>query len=206
VVPLGSLLGEPGHEAMTEWRDADLVYSFGRAPAGAVTLRNFPRDLRRMLGSTAAHTPHFDLDLAATDILRCRELGVPRYNDLRRALHMKPLRSIDEITPCADWQDRIRYVYGDDVERIDLLVGLCADARPEEFAFSDTAFRVFLLMAPRRMLSDRFYTADYREDVYTRAGINWVESNSMATVIRRHFRELESRLARDANAFAPWTA
>ena len=38
---------------------------------------------------------------------------------------------------------------------------------PEGFAFSDTAFRVFVLMAPGRLKSDRFFTYDYRPEVYT---------------------------------------
>ena len=38
------------------------------------------------------------MDLAATDILRIRELGVPRYNEFRRLLHLKPRRVFDELT------------------------------------------------------------------------------------------------------------
>ncbi len=35
-----------------------------------------------------------------------------------------------------------------------------AEDFPEGFAFSDTAFRIFILMASRRLNSDRFFT-DY---------------------------------------------
>jgi hypothetical protein len=72
------------------------------------------------------------------------------------------------------------------------------------FGFSDTAFRIFILMASRRLESDRFFTHDYRPEVYTKEGIDWVERNSMRTLLLRHFPELESTLHGVANPFAPW--
>jgi hypothetical protein len=97
----------------------------------------------------------------------------------------------------------LQRVYGD-VERVDLMVGLYAEPKPEGFGFSDTAFRVFILMASRRLEADRFFTDDYRPDIYTKAGIDWVESNSMRTVLLRHFPELAPSLAGVGNPFAPW--
>ena len=38
------------------------------------------------------------MDLAATDILRIRELGVPRYNEFRRLLHLKPAGDFEDLT------------------------------------------------------------------------------------------------------------
>ena len=67
------------------------------------------------------------------------------------------------------------------------MVGLYAEPKPKGFGFSDTAFRVFILMASRRLEADRFFTDDYRPEVYTQTGIDWVESNDMRTVLLRHF-------------------
>ena len=66
------------------------------------------------------------------------------------------------------------------------MVGMYAEPKPKGFGFSDTAFRVFVLMASRRLKSDRFFTRDYRPEVYTKAGIDWVESNTMHSVLLRH--------------------
>jgi hypothetical protein len=41
-------------------------------------------------------------------------------------------------------------------------VGMYAEPLPPGFGFSDTAFRVFILMASRRLKSDRFFTSDFR--------------------------------------------
>ena len=59
------------------------------------------------------------------------------------------------------------------------MVGLMAEPLPEGMGFSDTAFRIFLLMASRRLKSDRFLSQDYRPEIYTKQGIDWVEANSM---------------------------
>ncbi len=88
-------------------------------------------------------------------------------------------------------------------EDVDLLVGLYAERKPEGFAISDTAFRVFILMASRRLKSDRFFTYDYRPGVYTQEGLDWIDSNTLASVILRHHPDLGGVVRLD-NAFKPW--
>ena len=119
------------------------------------------------------------MDLAAIDILRSRERGVPRYAKFRELFHMKPLTSFEQITPNKQWQEEIREVYDGDLDAVDLQVGLLAEQAPKGFGFSDTAFRVFILMASRRLKSDRFFTTDYRPEVYTQVGLDWVADNDI---------------------------
>jgi hypothetical protein len=84
------------------------------------------------------------------------------------------------------------------------MVGLYAERLPEGFAFSDTAFRVFILMATRRLKSDRFFTYDYRPAVYTKEGMEWIENNTMKSVLLRHYPNLHHALSGVDNAFKPW--
>ncbi len=42
---------------------------------------------------------------------------------------------------------------------------------PPGFGFSDTAFRIFILMASRRLKSDRCFTNDHSPETYTPQGI-----------------------------------
>ncbi len=178
---------------------ADALYSFGIANPGAITLHNYPRFLQHL------ERPDGELiDLAATDIVRTRERGVPRYNEFRRLFHLKPVESFEGLTDNPEWAAEIRRVYNGDIERVDLMVGLYAEPCPKGFGFSDTAFRVFILMASRRLEADRFFTDDYRPEVYTAAGIDWVETNTMRSVLLRHFPQLEPSLRGVANPFAPW--
>ena len=73
------------------------------------------------------------------------------------------------------------------------MIGMYAEPKPKGFGFSDTAFRVFILMASRRIESDRFFTTDYRPEVYTQAGFDWVEANTMRDVLLRHFPDPRPR-------------
>jgi len=79
-----------------------------------------------------------------------------------------------------------------------------AESLPEGMGFSDTAFRVFILMASRRLKSDRFLSADYGPKRYTQEGIDWVENNSMLDILKRHMPELKPALNGVTNAFHPW--
>ncbi|MER7492628.1 peroxidase family protein [Streptomyces pharetrae] len=190
----------PGALKVLETTDtADLLYSFGTLHPGLVTLHNFPRFLQEF------ERPDGHLqDLAATDILRSRELGVPRYNDFRRLLRLKPAASFADLTGDPEWAEQIERVYDGDIEKVDLMVGLYAEKLPAGFAFSDTAFRIFILMASRRLNSDRFFTDYYTPQVYSRAGMAWIDDNSMITVLLRHHPELRPALAGLTNAFVPW--
>ena len=125
-------------------------------------------------------------------------------HQFRRLLGKDPVKSIDELTDNPVWRQQIRSVYGNDLEKVDLMTGLFAEPLPEGFGFSETAFRIFVLMASRRLKSDRFFTRDYRPEVYTKAGIDWVEDNTMRTLLLRHFPELEPALEGVENPFAPW--
>jgi len=177
----------------------DALYTFGTSHPGAISLHNYPRSLQHF------NRPDGELlDLASIDIVRTRERGVPRYNEFRRLFHLVAPKSFLELTGGdAKLAGELERVYGD-VERVDLMIGMYAEPKPRGFGFSDTAFRVFVLMASRRIEADRFFTDDYRPEVYTQAGIDWVESNSFRTVLLRHFPELGPTLDGVANPFAPW--
>jgi Animal haem peroxidase len=174
------------------------LYSLGVAHPGAIELHNYPRflqELHRPTGET--------IDLAATDVLRVRERGVPRYTEFRRLLGLRPPRSFEEMTENATWAQELRRVYGDP-DRVDTMVGLYAERKPKGFGFSDTAFRVFILMASRRLKSDRFFTRDFNASVYTQAGLDWIDENSFVTVLLRHYPSLEPALRGVENGFGPW--
>jgi hypothetical protein len=177
----------------------DLFYSFGTCHPGAVTLHNYPRHLQNLTRDSGEH-----LDLAAVDILRDRERGVPRYNQFRRLLHKDPVKSFDELSDNPAWRKQLREVYNNDLEKVDLMTGLYAEPLPPGFGFSETAFRIFILMASRRLKSDRFFTDDFRPEVYTEFGIDYVRKNSMLTVVKRHYPQLGRSLEGVKNAFAPW--
>lgn len=179
---------------------SNCIYSLGVAHPGAVTLHNSPNFMRRF-DRTDGHV----IDMISTDIIRSRERGVPRYNEFRRQLRLNPATSFDEISGGdRDTALKMSEIYGGDIEKVDAMVGMFGEKLPEKFGFSDTAFRIFVLMATRRLKSDRFFTVDFTPRVYTPEGIAWIADNDMCSVLIRHYPELEPVLRGHSNAFAPW--
>jgi hypothetical protein len=191
--------GKYTRDFMHSMQMGDLWYSMGQASAGAICLHNYPNALRKLERLDGQIT-----DLATLDIVRDRERGIPRYNDFREMLRMPRRKSIDEITPNKTWAKEINEIYGGDVDLVDTQIGMQAEQPPKGFGFSDTAFRIFIVMASRRLKSDRFFTEDFRPEVYTKVGFDWVNNNGMKDVLMRHYPELEPAMEGVERVFAPW--
>ena len=198
---LPELLGRRGVEFLGKYELADLFYSLGIHNPGAVRLHNHPKFLQDLVQDNGER-----FDIGTLDILRDRERGVPRYNRFRRLLNKAPVKSFEELTDVPQWAEEMKRVYNNDIELVDNMVGMLAEPLPEGMGFSDTAFRIFLLMASRRLKSDRFLSKDYRPEIYTKQGIDWVEENTMKSIILRHFPSVAFAMEGipDDNAFKPW--
>jgi hypothetical protein len=179
----------------TEWEDLEVDVYLAQSPctttrAGSRTsrdlmvyLRTSQRPMCYAVGSSACP--------ATTSFVDCST--------------SKPIDSFEKLTDRPEWVQELRRVYNDDVEQLDQMIGMYAENPPQGFAFSDTAFRIFVLMASRRLNSDRFLTTDYNEHTYTKVGIEWVNDTDMSTVLLRHYPNLVPALRGVTNAFWPWT-
>ncbi|KAF7329279.1 hypothetical protein MKEN_00188800 [Mycena kentingensis (nom. inval.)] len=175
---------------------ADVVYTFGA---------DYPGALKRC--SRCMHEPGapFTLDMGAVDIMRDRERGVPRYNEFRRLFSLIPAKRMEDISDDPAAVKALRSVYGNDVEAVDLLTGCLAESpRATGFAFSNTAFQVFILAASRRLMTDRFFTTDFTADVYTQEGLDWIAASDFRAVIGRTIPALNKTVYGVDNAFKPW--
>ena len=182
----------------------DIVYSLATSHPGALVLHNFPNSLRKL---PVKPEKGIFSDLAAIDIVRDRERGIPRYCAFRRMMGMKAPTSFAALTGNPQWQAELAAIYGS-VEEVDLLVGTLAESNggtPTGFGFSDTVFRIFIVMASRRLKSDRFYTRDFTPETYTPAGFAWVADNDLRSVFERHCPALAPHFGETRNLFFPWT-
>jgi len=202
----GAVLGERGFldiqgaatdAQMRAFGLTNALYSFGLAHPGAITLHNNPRSLERFQRDGEL------IDLSVVDVVRTRRRGVPRYNDFREGLHKPRIKRWQDLCQNQESVRRMREIYKT-VDDVDTVVGLFAETPPAGFGFSDTAFRIFILMASRRLQSDRYLTVDFRPELYTPFGMDWVAQNGMTSLILRHCPELAGVVPRDASAFAPW--
>src|SRR5438876_10039193 len=68
----------------------------GRQPLGELTLQNHPQLLQN-LKMNRLQSPTQQIDVAALDLIRDRERGVPRFNEFRRQYGLKSLTSFDDF-------------------------------------------------------------------------------------------------------------
>ncbi len=201
-------LFEKSADASLQW-----LYGFGTSHPGGLLLHNHPTFMQRIvaernLGVSSDPQNSVRMDLGAMDVLRDRERMVPRYNAFRRALRLKPIEKFEDLTDDAEDVRLLKEIYGsrpEDVEKLDLQVGTLAEKdRYNGFAFGNTPFYIFALMASRRLMADPFFTEYYKPSVYTKFGIQWVQKQTMVDVITRHFPELKPHFKGVINAFKPW--
>lgn len=206
---------EKSYPIMASHNLKDLFYSFGTQLPGQLVLNNFPKFMQTL--EIPGRPP---MDLGMVDIIRDRERGVPRYNQFRRAISLHPIKTYRDFFPAGKPLDakqqeilaKFYKVYGkdskgnDNVEQIDLLVGTLAEqVRPEKFGFGETMFHIFILMASRRLMADRFFTDDYKPAFYTQTGMDWIDQKGrFAQVISRHMPELAPYMGQLETAFEPW--
>lgn len=185
----------------------DVLFTFGVEKSGQLVLHNYPTTLMNL--KLPKHQKSGRLvDLATIDILRDRERGVPRYNQFRRWLNLTTPDTFEKLTNDSVTAAELRQAYNNNIEDVDLLIGSLAEARPVGFGFGDTPFQLFLCMANRRLKTDRFLTIDYKEEYYTKEGLDWVESSTMKSVLLRNFPEvkgLDKAMKNITNAFYVWS-
>ncbi|KAE8669576.1 Alpha-dioxygenase 1 [Hibiscus syriacus] len=129
--------------------------SMGHQACGGLELWNYPAWLRDLVPHDVDGKERRNhVDLAALEIYRDRERKVARYNQFRRALLLIPISKWEDLTDDKEVIEVLKEVYGDDVEQLDIMVGLMAEKKIKGFAISETAFIVFLLMASRRLEAD----------------------------------------------------
>jgi len=110
-------------DAMRSRGLADWGLSLGRQELGLLTLHNVPQFMQNIT-LPRLDTATKQIDLAALDILRDREHGVPRFNEFRRQYGLRQLTSFDDFADkglAADsaehkqqmeWIGQLREVYG----------------------------------------------------------------------------------------------
>jgi hypothetical protein len=173
---------------------SDWMLSFGTSHPGGLLLNNYPTFMQNFVAERNTGTAHTDstrMDMGAIDILRDRERGVPRYNNFRRALGLPAAEKFEDLTEDATEIANLKDVYNNDIEKVDLLVGSLAEKdRYPGYAFGNTPFWIFAIMASRRLMADPFFSDYYTPEVYTTKGIKYVNGRSMAQVLVSHYPEL----------------
>ncbi|TYI66029.1 hypothetical protein E1A91_D09G196700v1 [Gossypium mustelinum] len=207
-VPKTEMTGKEGERRMSKIGMEQMLVSMGHQASGAVTLWNYLSWMRNLIPHDINGEEVPDpVDMAALEIYRDRERGVARYNEFRRNLLMIPISKWEDLTDDCEVIEALIEVYGEDVEKLDLLVGLQAEKKIKRFAISETAFFIFLLIASRRLEADRFFTTNFNPKTYTEKGLERVnKTEPLKDVIDRHFPDMTAKWMRCSSAFSVWSA
>ncbi len=129
--------------------------------------------------------------------------------------NLPPMKSFEQLTSNAADIKILKEVYDNDIEKMDLIIGsLAENDRYPGFAFGNTPFYIFAVMASRRLMADPFFSDYYTSKYYTTKGIGYVQAQDMIGVILNHYPELKYRFYGKTrkgkmvkvvkNGFRPW--
>ena len=190
--PRGMVTSTDGSNTTTK----TLLKSLSQTPARTLSLRNYPYELYDLDIPGRSEK----LNLAEIDLMRDRERNLPRYNDARRQLLLEPYTSLSDLTNDGDELELLMSVYSD-IEQVDFMVGCLVDKeRPDGFAFGIVPYHIFVVMATRRLLSDRFFQEGMTAENYSTWGLNYVKTQTFQSILERHFPELDGKIP--ANPFS----
>ena len=191
------------HATLARHGMATLLNSFGWQHMPKLINNNHPRFMTDM--STEGSPV---LDIAAADIVRARERGIPPFNEFRRQIGMQPISRFEELGCTADTVKKLESLYGtgkEGVDRMDLIVGMHCDTNRPLCGFDQTRFAIFLQAASRRLQTDPFYTTRYDAQHYTPAGLARIDDITLKRLLLLHYPTLaNSGLTGVNNAFEPW--
>lgn len=121
------------------------------------------------------------LDLAALNIQRGRDHGLPAYNDVRVAYGLAPVNSFADINPDDVVINKLSEVYAD-VDEIDLWVGGLAETNHKDAMVGETFYAIMKDQFLRLRAGDRFWYQHY----LPLGWIRYIEKQSLSDIIRRN--------------------
>ncbi|XP_076945229.1 alpha-dioxygenase PIOX-like [Bidens hawaiensis] len=142
---MANLVGNRGENELSKIGFTTRMVSMGHQACGALELWNYPVWLMDIVTQNVDGTDRADrVNLASLEIYRDRERNVPRYNEFRRSLFLIPITKWDNLTDNKEVIATLNEVYGDDVEQLDLLVGLLAEKKIKGLHFLRRHLSFFL--------------------------------------------------------------
>ncbi|MGB3494710.1 MAG: exosortase-dependent surface protein XDP2 [Elainellaceae cyanobacterium] len=122
------------------------------------------------------------IDLAAVDIQRGRDLGLPDYNQARVDFGLAPVTSFADITPDSDLQAALQTTYGS-VDDIDVIVGGLAEDKVSGAIVGELFQAVIADQFIRSRDSDRFW---HENGQFTTTELDFIRNTTLADLIERN--------------------
>lgn len=123
------------------------------------------------------------LDLAALNIARGRERGLPDYNTVRSDFGLQRLSSFSQMSSDPIMNQNLEFVYGD-VNKIDPWVGMLAENHMHNALFGKTAMTIIKQQFMALRNGDRYYYLN--DDALSVVDKLWAKNTRLADVVRRN--------------------
>ncbi len=123
------------------------------------------------------------LDLAALNINRGRDMGLPDFNTVRTEIGLDAYSSFTEITSDSDLATIMENLYGD-INEIDPWVGMLAEDHMSGKAFGETIFVILKEQFERLRDTDWYWFENDPE--FSPSEILEIKSTNLADIIRRN--------------------
>ncbi|MEM9835897.1 MAG: peroxidase family protein [Bacteroidota bacterium] len=121
------------------------------------------------------------LDLAAINIMRGRERGLPSFNDIREAYGLPRITFMGEVTPEIITYSQIFEAYFGNVERMDPWVAMLAEQEMSGRLFGPTITAIMRTQFEALRDGDRFFYLN--DPVLTDREKDWIHNTTMRDII-----------------------
>eukprot|EP00039_Didymoeca_costata_P011984 m.171284 g.171284 ORF g.171284 m.171284 type:complete len:535 (+) comp15348_c1_seq10:101-1705(+) len=194
--PLG-FIGSAEFKLMYQWHSiVPEQWHKGRAQPGEEL--DVERRLKELLSVPSGrfgpgHCPKVLVEADIKALQTSRELGMGTYVDFQKLLGLGVAQKFEDLNPDRKIVEILSKAYKS-VEEVEFFVGLLAsrnDTSPSQFkkehlAGSETMGFAILSDALSSFRHDRFYTTDFKPEIYTAWGYKHARTTPLADLINRH--------------------
>jgi prostaglandin-endoperoxide synthase 2 len=144
---------------------------------------------RQFAGRIGLHnSPSFLIPADRKALEMGRDYRLMPYNDYRRCFGMPPCKSYDELTGCPELSAELRALYGDDIDKLELLVGLMAEQRPPGAILSSLMGTMVGVDAFSQALTNPLLSGNvYGEMAFSEIGLGIIDdTRTFKDIVRRN--------------------
>ena len=169
---------QQAQEVDTQYVDGLRNFLFSAPPEGSKC------PMRGMLRFTNGVFP--GLDLGSRNIQRGRDHGLDSYNDIRETLGLKRLETFEEITSDQDLAQRLKELYNNDINNVDLYVAGLAEDHVEGSSLGEVFGTIIKRQFEAIRDGDRFWHENEENKLFSEAELAEIKGTKLSDVIERN--------------------
>jgi prostaglandin-endoperoxide synthase 2 len=126
-----------------------------------------------------------------------REANLRSFNDYRRQFGLSPLTDYDQLTKDVKVQERLKALYGDDIDKLEWYVGIFAEDYPDEFFVGELLTTMVGYDAFTQALTNPLLAKNvFNRATFSKAGLKIIdETNSLHQIVARNAQDPDSVVA-----------